>query len=154
MHHNVVYQLEPLADVKEEMEPILYDHWQEIGLYKEHCKLKPDWERYYTVEKAGVLKIITARDDGVLVGYFVALVTPGLHYCDNVYAVNDVVYLKDSYRDSLVGLEMFKYAEEYFKTLGVDVISIHMKTALPFDSLCEGLGYDYVERLYTKYIGG
>jgi len=39
------------------------------------------------------------------------------------------------------------------KEEGVDVIVLHMKTSLPFESLAKFLHYDKAEYNYSKYIG-
>lgn len=153
MTHKIVFDEEKLSDIRDEIYPLLEKHWLEIGLYNDRVILDPDWDRYDTAESAGMLKTITARDKGKLIGYYIAIVAPALHYQGSLYAVNDVVYLDGDYRNSKVGFKMFQYAEEVFKRMGCHVMTVHMKTQLPFDSLCEGLDMDYAERLYTKYIG-
>jgi len=135
------------------MKPILRKHYEEVAMYQDKVPLSPDYERYYKLEELGIFHIVTVRDGGKLVGYFLSMITPNLHYSDTLYAVNDILYLDCEYRDAGVGYRMFKFAEDRLKELGVSVIAIHMKTALPFDSLCESLNYDYAERNYTKYIG-
>ena len=81
------------------------------------------------------------------------MINENIHYSDHTYALNDVLYVDEDYRNSGVGQTMFDYAEAQLENLGVSVIIIHMKTEKPFDSLCENLDYDYAERIYTKYIG-
>lgn len=150
---NITYQKEEFQDIKFEIQPLLYQHWEEVAMYKDKIELAPDWSRYDALANSGNLHIVTVRDDGELVGYFITMVVKGLHYKNTTYGVNDILLIKPEYRKSGVGRDLFKTAEALLKEEGVDVISIHMKTYIPFDSLCESLGYDYAERLYTKYIG-
>jgi len=149
----VEYNVEKLVDCLEEIKPLLESHYKEIAMYQDKIELNPDYDKYLTLCDSGVLHIVTARYEGVLVGYFVSLVLPHLHYQDHMYAANDILFIAPEYRNAKVGLSLFKYAEEALKELGVSVLTVHMKTLLPFDSLCEGLGYDYAERSYTKFIG-
>lgn len=149
----IVYAEEKLKDCLEEMKPILRLHYEEIAMYKDKIPLDPDYSKYFLLEEEGIFHAVTVRDEGKLIGYFLSLVTPSIHYSQTVYAVNDILYVHPNYRLSGVGQEMFRFAEEKLKEKGADVIAIHMKTALPFDSLCKGMGYDYAERNYTKYIG-
>jgi len=151
---NIRYTKEKLADIKEELEPLLVEHYKEIAAYQDKIELAPDWERYKTLEESGILKIVTVRDLGELIGYYVFLLIPNLHYSKDLYAVNDIVLIKPEYRNSKIGVGLFNYVECWAKALGVSVMTMHMKTALPFDKLCEGLGWDYLERLYTKCIKG
>lgn len=151
-NEDVVYQIELFEDVLEELKPLLQLHWEEVALYKEDIPLDPDYDKYSELCKAGVLRIATARDDGKLVGYFISMVHAHLHYKQDIYATNDILYLDESYRGADVAIGLFSFAEEDLKALGVSVIIISMKTAKPFDALCEVMGHTLVERTYSKYI--
>lgn len=150
---NITYKREYLIDCLEEIKPILEDHYYEVAMYQDKIDLNPDYEKYTKLEELGMLHLVCARDGDKLIGYFISVISPNMHYSDHLYAVNDILFLKSEYRNALVGQKMFQKAEELLKGEGVSVIAIHMKTALPFDSLCKGMGYDYAERNYTKYIG-
>ena len=148
----ITYNKEKLSDIKEELEPLLREHYKEVAMYKDKVQLAPDWERYEMLDKADILKIVTVRDGKQLVGYYICFVMPNPHYSNDMYAVNDIVLIKPEYRNAKVGVGLFQYAEKWMRSLGVSVMTVHMKTFLPFDKLCEGLGWDYAERLYTKCI--
>lgn len=150
----IEYKVETIKDCLEEMKPLLLLHYKEVAMYQDKIELDPDYDKYLSYEDLGMIHLVTVREDGELVGYHLSTLINNLHYKQDKYAVNDILYIKESLRNSKVGLEMFKYAEETLKEEGVSVMTVHMKTALPFDSLCEGLDYDYAERIYTKYIGG
>lgn len=152
MYDNVTFQIETLDECLEEMKPFLKLHWEEVALYKDKILLNPDYNKYYELEKIGILRISTARDEGKLVGYFISMIQPHIHYQDHLYAVNDILYLDESYRGADVAIGLFQFAEEDLKDLGVSVLIIAMKTAKPFDALCEALDYTNVERVYSKYI--
>lgn len=149
----ITYQQEALEDIKFEIQPLLYEHWKEIAMYKDKVDLAPDWARYRGLEESGALHVVTVRDDGVLVGYYVTLIVQGLHYRNTLYGMNDIVIIKPEYRNAGVGKKLFETVEAMLKEKGVQVMTMHMKTYAPFDELCLALNYDYAERLYTKYIG-
>lgn len=149
----VEFKRERLDECLEEMKPLLLKHWQEVSLYRDKIPYAPDWDKYKAMEDADILHILVGRKEGEMVAYHVNVVSPGLHYMYTKYAVNDALYVKPDMRGSTVSYRMFKFAEEYFKAIGVDVMTVHMKTKAPFDRLCEKLGYDYGERMYFKYIG-
>ena len=150
---SIVYAVEKLDTCLEEMKPILQLHYDEVAMYKDKVPLAPDYDKYLALEEVGIFHIVTVRDSGKLIGYFISIVTPNLHYSETTYAVNDILYIHEDYRAAGVAQKMFQYAEDKLIELGASVIVIHMKTSLPFDSLCLGMGYDYAERNYTKYIG-
>lgn len=151
---DIVFARESFEGILEELKPIFSQHWEEIAMYQDVVEYAPDWDKYFALERSDILHLLTARDDGKLVGYFMALVIPGMHYKHTTYAMNDILFLHPDYRKTGLSIDLFKYAEAYFVGLGVDVMSIHMKVYAPFDNLCLGLGYDCAERLYTKYVGG
>ena len=148
----ITYHKEKMFDILEELNPLLEAHYKEVAVYQDKIEYAPDWERYESLEKGDVLKVATVRDNGVLVGYYLTMVVPNLHYSKDLYGVNDIVLIKPEYRNAKVGMGLFLFVEEWMKDLGVSVMSMHMKTFLPFDKLCEGLDWDYTERLYLKCI--
>ena len=149
----VILNVEKFEDIIEELKPLLEAHWKEIANYQSEIKLDPDYVKYQTMSDQDMLHMVTARQDGKIVGYHINFIIPHMHYKQHLFAFNDILYLCPSLRKSSVALRMFKYTEKNLKKLGVSVITVHMKVEFPFDRLCEYLGYSYTERLYTKYIG-
>ena len=149
----IKFAVETFEDVIQEIRPLLARHWQEIAWYKDKVPYAPDWERYKQVAEAGVLHIVTARKDGELVGYLVSMISPGMHYKLTNYAVNDIIYLHPDHRGGRTAFRMFKFAIEEFKKMGVSIFTVHMKTDAPFERLCEALGMQKQEFLYTIYLG-
>ena len=107
----ITYQQESLVTTKEDARPLLEKHWEEIALNKDTIKLNPDWDAYADLEDAGILKIFTARSDGNLIGYFVVFVRSHIHYKDNLFAYNDILYLDKDYRKGFTGAKLMKFAE-------------------------------------------
>lgn len=149
----ITYQEEALADCLEEMKPLLESHWEEIAIHKEVVKLDPDYDKYLLLDNMGMLHVLTVRDEGVLIGYFISFIQPHMHYKSTIYAVNDILYLDKEYRKGLTGYKMFKRAEELLTEIGVDVIVIHSKVNKDFKSLMDKLGFNMVENTYSKFVG-
>ena len=147
------YQVEKWDDIMEELDLIFDDNWDETGIYQDKVELSPDYEKYLLLEELGALHTVTAREDDKLVGYYISVISPHLHYKEITHAVNDMLYLIKDYRKGRNALNMFKYAEEDLKNKGVSIITIGMRVDKPFDSLCKALGYTNEERVYSKYIG-
>ena len=76
-----------------------------------------------------------------------------IHYKDHLFANNDVIYGRPDKRAGMTGLKLIQYAESRIKEMGVSVIHINTKVHAPFDSLMDRMGYNLIERLYSKYIG-
>lgn len=149
----ITFQHESLAAVKEELKPLLHEHWHLVAMYQDKIKLNPDWKEYARLDAAGVLRIFTARQDGKLVGYFVLVIQKSLHYSDHYFATNDVIFVKPDSRANATGYKLLKYAEDYCRDCGVSLLTINTKVSLPFDKLMTNNGFDYAERVYTKYLG-
>jgi GNAT superfamily N-acetyltransferase len=146
-------KLEAMANVKNEIQPLLDVHWELVALNKGAIKLNPDFEEYARLDAAGVLKIFTARDNGVLVGYFVLTIAKSIHYSDHLFAINDVIFVLPDSRAGATGYKLIQYAEDYCKELGVSVLTLNTKVHIPFDKLMVHMGFDLIERVYSKFLG-
>lgn len=146
-------QEENLKDCIEEMKPLLAEHYKEVAVYQDKIEFNPDYERYLDMNVLGFVRVFTIRDEGKLVGYSLYLLNPNIHYKDHLYAVNDVIYVDPEYRGSTAAYRLMKLSEKTLKAAGVSVMTIHMKTYLPFERLCQAFDMDKVEYLYMKYIG-
>lgn len=144
---------ECLANVKEEIKPLLEKHWELVALNQGKIKLNPDWVEYARLDAAGVLRIFTARRDGQLIGYFVLLVNRSLHYQDHVFATNDVLFVLPEQRFGSAGYRLVKFVEQWCSDNGVSLMMVNTKVHIPFDRLMLGMGFDLIERVYSKYLG-
>lgn len=147
------YQREDFYKVKKEVDELFYNHWEEIAVNKDKIKLNPDWSFYEAIYNTGNLAIYTVRKDEELIGYFVVIAKPHPHYQDHLFAVNDIIYLAPEHRKGLVGYKLIKFAENDLKKMGISVLVVNTKVHKPFDPLMERLGFNLVERVYSKYIG-
>jgi GNAT superfamily N-acetyltransferase len=149
----MLFQIEKLSDIRDEVQPLLEIHWELIALNQDKIKLNPDWDTAEELCNQGRLKIFTARHKGKLVGYFALVVGTSLHYVDHKFATCDVIFVHPDYRKGMTGYKLIKTAEDYLKIAGVSLININTKVHTPFDRLMEKMGYNLIERLYSKYIG-
>lgn len=144
------YKIESVDEVEEEIKLLIEDHWEEIALNQDVIKLNPDFELYKKLEEEGYLGIYTVRDEGELVGYFLVLAHNNLHYKDHIFATNDIIYIKPELRNKSVGKNLIQFAEDDLRKRGVSVLVINTKVHQPFDGLMEHMGYNLIERVYSK----
>lgn len=149
---SITYQQEFVVKVLREIKPLLVEHWKEVALNQDTIALNPDWDAYLDLEEKGLLKVFTAREEGILVGYFVAICRNHIHYKDHLFAYNDVVYLKPEYRSTGVGPSLITFAENCLKDDGVSVLVVNTKRHKPFDSLLDRLGFTHIENIYSKLL--
>ena len=146
------FQQECLPSFKEDIKPLLEKHWEEVALHQGAIKLNPDWKEYARRDADGSLVAFTARDEGKLIGYCVLLIGQSIHYKDHKFASNDVVFVLPEYRATATGYQLIKCAEDYCKESGVSVITINTKVHVPFDKLLLGMGFELIERIYSKLL--
>lgn len=148
----VTFQVERVTDILDEVKPLLEAHWREIALYQDQFPLNPDYEKYLALDRAGVVHIVTARTAGELIGYYISFIMPHLHYRDCIVAMNDILFLKSEYRRGRTGMQMIAFAEEDLKRIGVNRMTIHVKTAHDFSPALLRMGFTEIERNFDKLL--
>lgn len=147
----ITYTVSNVVDCMQEVSKLLEAHYDELSVNK-GFKLNPDYKRYYIADKINQVKVILCKDDDVIVGYIVFFLMKDLHYQDCLLAAEDIYYLKPEYRKGRTGIKMFKFAEDYLKTIGVNLIKYSTKVHLDNSALFEYLGYTHIEKIFTKNI--
>ena len=148
------FDVEPFRAIMRELPPLFYEHWQEIALDKDVIALDPDFDRYVAMDLAGILLTHTVRVDGILVGYFISLVLPALHYRRSLQAFTDIYYLAKAARRGHLAQRFFQYVAADLKRRGVQKQSIMRKlhTDPRIGLLWERLGYRPIEVHYSKLL--
>jgi GNAT superfamily N-acetyltransferase len=141
---------DPFAFVKE-MEVLFPLHYEELCVTKDF-PLSPDYEAYKRLADAGMLRCITVRADGEMIGYAVFFIRPHMHYSTCKTAFEDLYYIRPDYRKGRVGIRLFKYAEDVLKSIGVNRIIMHTKIHMDNSKLFEYLGYTWTDKLFTKIL--
>jgi len=136
--------------VKDEIQGLLELHYQELTLDKNVIKLDPDWHRYQTLLKENKLCIVVARDDDLLVGYSVFFLDWHIHYKNNMFARNDVLFLAPSHRQGMTGIKLIKYSEMVLEALNVSKITWHIKYSKDFRKILHRLGYQDEEVVVSR----
>lgn len=85
----------------------------------EDLPLDLDVPMYLRFESAGALVVVTARDDGVLVGYVVAIMFPKMQHHGVLAAQTDGVWLAPSHRRPRVLARMIAFLEAGLRVRGV-----------------------------------
>jgi GNAT superfamily N-acetyltransferase len=156
---DVAFAWEPLARMMEAGLPaIVAAHWEEVGIHKDDVPLAVDWKKYQQIEAGGILKIMSARRDGRLVGYASYLVLPHLHYSTTLHAMNDAIYVDAAERGT--GIRLIKAAERGLAEMaapGVCRIVYHAKLHVEAERgtlarVFDRLGYRAFETTHDKIV--
>jgi predicted acetyltransferase len=153
MLKTVTYKVENVKDILLEVAPILVEHWLEIEEDIDKIGFKPDYAKYLGLQDLGMLFCAVVRVDGKIVGYCSTIVSPHLHHSNDVFAINDILYLKKEHRKGLIGYKFIKFVEEQLKLRKVSKIIWPVKKKYNFGKLLQRLGYRDEEVHYCKFIG-
>lgn len=153
----ITFQPELFSAVIKEAQPLLRRHWEEIALYQDKIGLRPQWDLYYARERAGYFDLITARSNGVLVGYIGQVTGPGVHYADSLWSVNDLVWLDPAYRFGWVGVKLILAMEDHLRKKGVQVFEMQPKLHFEQDrgglqKILDHLGFTQIATVHQKLL--
>ena len=80
-------------DFLPEFEKLFPEHYDELCVTKDF-PANPNYDAYKQMAQAGLLRCITCRADGELIGYIIFYVQPHLHYKDCLTAFEDLYFVK------------------------------------------------------------
>lgn len=150
---------ERLTDCLDDIKPLLASHWREVALYQEQVPLAPDFEQYLKLDAAGAVVTVTARDNGILIGYSVFFLRIHLHYSSCLVASNDVLFLDARYRKSTTaGIRLIRESESELETerdhRGASSIRVvwHVKPKNDWSPILGRMGYEQEEIIMGKLL--
>lgn len=149
----ITAQVEPFGPFLEEVKPMLQLHYEELALNKDKVPLAPQYEVYKARDDMGQVMVVTLREKGRLVGYFVGFIAPGLHYQTCLTLTMDIFWTHPDIRGGLAGVKLFRTVEKEAKRRGVHRIFYGSKMHKDASRLFEFLKMDAVETYYSKWIG-
>jgi hypothetical protein len=145
----LVFAIEPLSTVWDELVKNAWDHWQETQMHADGEPFNPLYERY--ARYGDSLVVFTARDDGALVGNCTMYLVQSMH-TQRLKAMEDTWFLKPEYRKGRNAIEFYRYVEKEMIRRGAT--KCHM-TAAPENGACrimEYLGYKLDKYMYSKVL--
>ncbi len=136
-----------------ELMSLLPLHYEELALNKEEVKLSPQFDLYEQYEREGRLLVVTLRELGEIVGYYVGLVAPGLHYSTCLTCITDIFYIRKDKRNGSAGVRLFRYIEKELRRRGVQRWFMGSKVHADASALFKRIGAEPVETYYSKWMG-
>ena len=148
----ITFQVEPYGAAIDGMKALYAEHWEEVERDKDKIPLDPNFAAYEQMAENGLLHVVTVRADGVVVGYYMAVVMPALASKDSLTAYTDVFFLKKEYRHGTgAGYRLLRLMVNTLRARGVKRIYMGTKLGPEHDIGCllERLGFNPIERIYT-----
>lgn len=148
----ITFQKESYFHCMAELRPLLVKHAEELSPHKGKYPLFPKVEILSLLQDIGRLHIMTARDDGKIIGYCSFLEGESLHYEGvNNFEV-DAFYLLKEYRKGLTGYKLLKEAHEMCKREGATHIIQKCKVSADLSKLFERMGFTKIEYTFMKEV--
>jgi GNAT superfamily N-acetyltransferase len=139
----VTFVLEKFDDVIEDLKPIVYEHWNEVGAGQGKVFLDPDYSFYKK-----------ASDSGKVVFYTVYFINSNPNARNTLWAVSAFVGVRPDMRKKGIGSGLLNLAERDLKNRGAVVMQTMTKVAHPaLSRLLEANGHTQEDVTYTKFIG-
>lgn len=146
----IKYQQEFLSLAEDEVAPLATLEWEESGHPTQDLHI--NWDEYFRLEEAGHLKFFTARKEGLLIGYFVVIITAPLTSKFDPVGIYDAVYVHKDYRKSTVGKRLFKFVETCMREDGVYRVVASSSSKNPIGRFLIRMGYHEIETKYEKVL--
>lgn len=156
-------QIESFIDRLHELKPLLPQHWAELALDRDKVPLDPMYEKYFELERENQLLFVTVREDARLLGYFVGIIAPSLHYRTCLTLTMDVFWLHPDLRDGdsldavdadMICMDLFEKVNKEARRRGVKRCIFGSKLHKDSARLFEALGAVEIERYFSLWLGG
>lgn len=147
---SISFQVEPFETFYAAALPLFPQHYEELALNKNEVKLELDVARYEDAERNGILHISTMRDDGRLVGYFVAAILRHLHYASLICASTDMYWIVPEFR--VHGARFFSFILDDWKKRGVRKAYVSTKVHEDKQEFLEALGFSLSDKMFTRML--
>lgn len=145
---SVVYQIEKLARAKPEIEALLPDLWAEMAPGFGDAVATPNWAIYQAAEDKAAGFLVTAREDGRLVGYFGALVYRNLSLQNELAAEATPYYVVERRDRALILRSLIRHALAILQSRGVHKATVKTHPWASAETLLEHMGARLVEKRY------
>lgn len=133
-------------------EALFPKHSEELTLDKDICSDPyPDVGKFKEVENQNRLLIVTARDDGRLVGYWLGALLDHLHYRNaGVMGYTDMYFVLSEYRVGGAGVKLLTTVEDELRQRGAVKMYLSCKVHSDHSQLFERMGFTKTDYMFTK----
>ncbi len=147
------YREEKLADARPEMERMAPLQWAEMAQGFEEFVGAPRWDVYLRAEAVGAAFLVTARQDGRLVGYFGMVVHPHLSMENTLAATSTPYWVEPGRYRGLILRRLIETAMAIARQRTVKVVAIRTHVWASAGPILEAMRFRPVETSYMLSLG-
>lgn len=147
----IEYNIEKYSYIADELNSLAEKHYYEVEDGRMPFKINKD--AYIEIDRNDGLLLITARDNGELIGYILNFISNSLHNADSLTSTNDAIYVKPGYRGMGIFKQLFERMEDELKISGVEYVVMTIKKQFDIGLYLEEKGFNEIEHNYEKYLG-
>lgn len=109
-----------------------------------------DVDKYMILESQDMLRLYTARRNGMLVGYSVFFIVNHPHYKKRMFALQDVLYMHPSYR-GVGAVKFIMWIDEQLEDeQAIEYVIRQVSKKKDYSKTLERLGYNEMETSYIR----
>jgi hypothetical protein len=128
-------------------------HAKEVGIYSDE-DFEPNVEHYFTLDRAGVLKTFSMRNEAQeLVGYAVYVVTPSQLYPGKIAAQQDLLYVTPAYRGRFA-YDFVGWMDEKLRGEQVDYVVRSVTIRADYSKMLQSMKYVNYASTHIKTLRG
>ena len=150
----VSIQVERWAEFYPDSKQVFPEHWRELALHQADIQLSIDEEKYANLDRLDILLIVTARDEGRLVGYYLWFLMPHPHYAaSGPMGLTDMYFVLPAYRSG-TGAKLFMASEQELRRRGILKAITSCKVHENHTDFLELLGWELSDFTFVKLLKG
>jgi GNAT superfamily N-acetyltransferase len=134
-----------------EMERLTKAYYEATEAATDMPPLDFDWDTFLALQDRGMLVLVTARDEDILVGFNLYVLHRHLHHAVWV-ASCDGLSVDHNYRGRGIAKSLMLHAEPILRNYRVNMVTHNFRTCYPEDTspLFPKLGYKIIQQTYMK----
>jgi len=115
-----------------------------------------DHQKYRELDEMKMLFCYAAKQDDVIVGYYVAMLAPSMMSRNTLFCYTDFFYLIPELRGKTIGVRMFQKVEQELNELHVThwLVSCKLHSGLDHSRMLKFLGMEMEEKVFIKNLKG
>ncbi len=147
----IVFGLEKLHEIAEEIEPFFKHHYAETRSENDDIEFKPDREAYRKASLCGHCVVVTARLESKIIGYALFYISTYPRNFTIIMASNHGFYIDKSHRGKL-GSALVEQSERFLGNLGITRIE-YINDSECFGRFMRRRGYECSAKIWRKKNG-